>query len=44
MAGIILATVGIVLILAAVAGFIIVYRILDKKKRKIREDISRMKG
>lgn len=44
MAGIILAAAGIAVILAATAGFIIIYRILDKKKRKIRNDIARIKG
>lgn len=44
MAGIILAAGGIAVILAAMAGFIIVYRILDKKKQKIRDDINQIKG
>ncbi len=44
MTGIILAAGGIVVILAATAGFIIVYRIMDKKKQKIRDDINQIKG
>lgn len=44
MAGIILAIAGILVILSATAGFIITYRILIKKKRKIRDNISQIKG
>ena len=44
MAGIILAAAGIVVILGATAGFIIVYRILNKKKQEIRNEINPIKG
>ena len=42
MAGIILAIAGGMVILAAMAGFIIVYRILAKRKKKIRDNISQI--
>lgn len=42
MAGIILAIAGVLVILAAIAGFIIVYRILAKKKKEIRDSISQL--
>jgi len=44
MAGIILAIAGVLVILAAIAGFIIVYRILAKKKKEIRNNINQIKG
>ena len=44
MAGIILAIAGGMVILAAMAGFIIVYRILAKKKKEIRDNISQIQG
>lgn len=44
MAGIILAATGIAVILAATAGVIIVCRIVNKKKERIREDINRIQG
>lgn len=44
MAGIILAIAGILVIIAAIAGFIIIYRILAKKKKEIRDSISQMQG
>lgn len=44
MAGIILAMAGILIIIAAIAGFIIIYRILAKKKKEIRDSISQMQG
>ena len=40
MAGITLMIAGVVVILAATAGFIIVYRMLAKKKKWIRDNIS----
>ena len=42
MAGIILTIAGVLVILAAIAGFIIVYRILAKKKKEIRDSISQL--
>lgn len=44
MAGIILAIAGVLVILASIAGFIIVYRILAKKKKEIRNNINQIKG
>lgn len=44
MAGIILTIAGIMVILAATAGFIIVYRILAKRRKKIRDKISQING
>lgn len=44
MAGIILAIAGIVVILAATAGFIIVFRSLKKRRKKIRDNISQITG
>ena len=44
MAGIILAIAGGLVILAAAAGFIIIYRIMEKEKKRIRDDISQIKG
>ena len=44
MAGITLAIAGVLVILAAIAGFIIVYRILAKKKKEIRNNINQIKG
>lgn len=43
MAGIMLAAGGAVLILASAAGFIIAFRLLNKKKEKIRDEINQMK-
>lgn len=42
MAGIILAIAGILVILAAIAQFIIIYRILAKKKKEIRDSIRQI--
>lgn len=42
MAGIILTAAGVLVILGGTAGFIISYRILAKKKAKIREELSRL--
>ena len=44
MAGIILAIAGMLVILASIAGFIIIYRILAKKKKEIRNNISQLQG
>lgn len=44
MAGIILAIAGILVIIAVIAGFIIIYRILAKKKKEIRDSISQIQG
>ena len=42
MAGSILTIAGVLVILAAIAGFIIVYRILAKKKKGIRDSIRQL--